>query len=219
MQPGHVRMEYGDDQVHFDPIRAVQSINLSNNYRTARSNDNFLSTVILNTYFFNNAVLHHDDIKQSPPKKFHYNTDDQFSESSSSADDDPSSSSFSSTSSTCSSSADDDDEEDDDGRSTTSETKTEDLDSHSHGLMDLLAPSATATTSNGHRPRHSHSSRHQVSSSMNNVESISNQLHLLQPVCTYTFAPCFGTAFCTAYPCTLCLGAVYSNHSVQRAAN
>eukprot|EP00483_Globobulimina_turgida_P005522 UN05532 len=75
-----------DDKVHFDPIRAVQSIKLSNNYRTARSNDNFLSTVILNTYFFNNAVLHHHEIQQPPPK-LPYDADISYISSDSNASD------------------------------------------------------------------------------------------------------------------------------------
>merc|ERR1719295_2086493 len=158
-------MEYGDNQVHFDPIRAVQSIKLSNNYRTARSNDNFLSTVVLNTYFFNNAVVHHDDIKQSPPKNFHYDADDQFSDSSSNDDDDDASSSTYCSSNSYSS-------EDDDS---CSETKT---DEHSHSnsrrdSVDLIA----SHQHNGH----SLSSRHKLSSSMDNVATMSHQLHRIEP--------------------------------------
>merc|ERR1719295_939679 len=158
-------MEYGDNQVHFDPIRAVQSIKLSNNYRTARSNDNFLSTVVLNTYFFNNAVVHHDDIKQSPPKNFHYDADDQFSDSSSNDDDDDASSSTYCSSNSYSS-------EDDDS---CSETKTDEH-SHSnsrHDSVDLIA----SHQHNGH----SLSSRHKLSSSMDNVATISHQLHRIEP--------------------------------------
>eukprot|EP00484_Ammonia_sp_Unknown_P017804 CAMPEP_0197044024 /NCGR_PEP_ID=MMETSP1384-20130603/20174_1 /TAXON_ID=29189 /ORGANISM="Ammonia sp." /LENGTH=751 /DNA_ID=CAMNT_0042475409 /DNA_START=25 /DNA_END=2280 /DNA_ORIENTATION=- len=100
-----------DARVHFDPIRAVQSIKLSNNYRTARSNDNFLSTVILNTYFFNNTVVHHDDIIQSPPKLYE---DYQSSEDSSSKQDgDESSSSYESTSDDDDDGVDEQDEGDD----------------------------------------------------------------------------------------------------------
>eukprot|EP01084_Bolivina_argentea_P233387 393119_1 len=96
-----IAQPYGDDKVHFDPVRAVQSIKLTNNYRTAQSNDNFLSTVILNTYFFNNTVLHHSDINQPPPK-LPYDTTEHHSSSESSCtssdDDDASCSCCASTS-------------------------------------------------------------------------------------------------------------------------
>ena len=124
MQHGH-QEPYGDDRVHFDPVRAVQSIKLSADHRTARSNDNFLSTVILNTYFFNNTVVHHDEIKQNPPKfpYENYQSSDEEESGTSDSDDDASSSSYESTSDEES----DSEEEDDSKYSNNSPPKPEDM--------------------------------------------------------------------------------------------
>ncbi|ETO28596.1 hypothetical protein RFI_08533, partial [Reticulomyxa filosa] len=55
----HFRKDFGLEfnSVYFDPALAVPSLTLSNGNRTVRSNDPFVSTVILNHWFFTSTYL------------------------------------------------------------------------------------------------------------------------------------------------------------------